>query len=209
MSANGPEQLGFAALLESAAADNAARISARETAHLPAGRADGIAHFRGLLDAHHAAMLAADVETTMRLRKEAHLLARKLNSDDSGILASEDSAGRVLERETAAAPGSIPLWGQCGSFTVTRGAMRVRIELDGVFGIGASSGFWPGFSAHAIDRSAPFLSETGYRSFLGVQASIAANTTPDAFVAGVIDEYVRRSLKGRLLTIKERKIGDG
>jgi hypothetical protein len=209
MSARLPEQLGFAALLQSADTDNAARRTQRETAHLPAGMAEGIVHFRQLLEVHHAAMIAADVKTTMRLREEAHLLARKLNGGNSGIIADDTSAGCVLERETAAKPGDIPLWGQCGSFTITRSAMQVRIEFDGVFGIGAAFGFWPGFSAHAVDRSAPFLSETGYRSFLGVHAAPAANLTPDAFVAMVIDDYVRRHLKGRLLTIKECRAGDG
>jgi hypothetical protein len=35
--------------------------------------------------------------------------------------------------------GGVSLWGQAGEFIVTVGAMRVRIELKGMFGIGSTS----------------------------------------------------------------------
>jgi len=207
MSGQTPEQLGFAMLLESAAADNAAREAQRECAHLPGGRDEAIAHFRVILRTHHAAMLAGDAETTMRLRREAHLLARKLNGGDRGIIATEDSAGRVLERETAAAAGVAPLWGQTGSFVIDSGAMRVRIEMDGMFGIGAGFSFWPGFSAHVVDPGKPFLSETGYRSFLGIAAAPQGGLLPAEFAGKIIAAHVANELQGRLVAIKPRSPG--
>jgi len=55
--------------------------------------------------------------------------------------------------------------------------MRARIELDGIFGITGSICFWPGFSARAVDYDRPFLSQTGYRSFLGIYADPQGNPT--------------------------------
>ncbi|MGE3992565.1 hypothetical protein [Pseudorhodoplanes sp.] len=187
------KQLGFDALLAAADHDNRARAFERETVHLPSTMEEGLPYFRGLIAKHHAAIMAADVETVMTLREEAGLLACHLNGGDGGYLAEEDSAGRVLERLTAAEPGMVPLWGQCGDFIVTVGDMKVRVELNGVFGIGCRPGFWPGFSAHVVDRSAPFLSETGYRSFLGIHAEPAMNMTPDMFMAYVIAGYLADS----------------
>lgn len=196
------DQLGFEALLRSADAENRAREFARETGHLPGTMEEAIPYYRLLIRQHHAAMLAADVDETMRLRREADLLATRLNRGEPGILAVEDSPGRVLARETAAEPGAVPLWGQDGEFTITVGAMRVRIELDGMFGIGSHFVYWPGFAAHAVDWDRPFLSETGYRSFVGLYAEPAPGLLPDEFAGKVIASHVARELKGQLRPIK-------
>ena len=78
---------------------------------------------------------------------------------------------------------------------------RVRIETDGLFGIGATHIAWMGFSAHAIEKAKPFLSDTGYRSFLGVGGALVSGFTPDTFAAAIIAAYVDRELKGRLRKI--------
>ena len=204
-------QLGFDGLLAAAADENHKRKLERETAHLPATMEEGIPFFRLLIRQHHAAMLAADVDTVMRLRKEADLLAVRLNGGEPGILADDDAPGCVLARQTAAAPGAVPLWGQSGDFIVTVGTMKVRIELDGIFGIASGFCYWPGFAAHAVEYDRPFLSETGYRSFLGIHAEPAPGLTPDAFAAKVIAAHVARECKGRLLAIapRYRKSGEG
>jgi hypothetical protein len=99
----------------------------RETADLPATMEEAVPFFRLLLRQHHAAMLAADVDTAMCLRRGAELLAlRQLAS-----------------------------WGQAGEFTITVDTMQVRSELDGLFGIGSGRSFWPGFAAHAVDHDRP------------------------------------------------------
>ena len=195
------DQLGFDALLLDADQTNHARKLEDETRHLPATMADALPFFAELLQAHHDAMLGAMVDETMFCREEAHRLAVKLNGGKAGILADQDSSGYVLARETAAAPGAVPLWGQKGSFIVTAVGVPVRIEMDGVFGLFATSGFWLGFSAHAVDLDRPFISETGYRSFLGVHAAPVAGMTPDSFAVEVIAAHVRREMKGRLVEI--------
>jgi hypothetical protein len=196
------DQLGFDALLRSAEADNRARELDRQTSHLPGTMDEAIPFYRLLIRQHHAAMLAANVDEVMRLRREADLLALRLNGGDSGILAHDDAPGYVLARETAAENGTVPLWGQVGEFVITVGNMRVRIEMDGMFGIGSHCVYWPGFAAHAVDYEAPFLSETGYRSFLGLHAEPVPGLLPDEFAAKVIAAYVARERKGRLASIK-------
>ena len=195
------DQFGFDDLLASAETENAARRFERKTAHLPGTMSEAFPYFRGLLEHHNAAMLAADVDETKRLRNEAGLLAKKLDPENRGILANENAPGCVLERETAAAPGTVPIWGQHGDFTIEAAGMRVRIEMEGVFGIGSSFGYWPGFAAHAVDVDRPFLSETGYRSFLGVRGNPVPGIAPDAFAHEAVATYVTRHLKGQLLPI--------
>jgi hypothetical protein len=204
-------QLGFEGLLAAAENENRKRKMEKETGHLPATMEEGIPFFRLLLRQHHAAMLAADVDTAMNLRKEAERLAVRLNGGEPGILAGPDAPGCALDRATAAAPGALPLWGQSGEFIITVDGMEVRIALDGVFGIGSGFCFWPGFAAHAVDYDRPFLSETGYRSFLGIHADSAPGLMPDAFAAKVIAANVARECKGKLLAIapRYRKGGEG
>jgi len=198
------DQLGFDALLRETETDNRLRKFLRETSHLPDTMEAGLPYYRMLLRQHHAAMLAADVDEAFRLREESCKLALRLNGGEPGILAGPDAPGCVLERESAASDGAVPLWGQSGAFVITVAKMRVRIELEGMFGIGSGFGYWPGFNAHAVDCDQPFLSETGYRSFLGIHADPVPNLAPDEFAGKVIAAYVARDLKGTLVTIDER-----
>lgn len=125
----------------------------------------------------------------------------KLNNFDPGIIADDDAPGCVLDALTRAEDGALPLWGHSGFFIITIGSMRVGIEMDGIFGIGASHMSWLGFAAHAVDFDKPFLSETGNRSFLGVGGMLVAGFTPDLFAAAIIESHVRKALKGKLRPI--------
>ena len=198
------DQLGFDAVLAEAETDNRARIFERETGHLPDTMDRALPFYRVLLRQHNAAMLAADVDEAMGLREEARKLALRLNSGEPGIIAGPDAPGCVLARETAATSGAVPLWGQTGDFVVNVDTMRVRIAQDGIFGIGCGFSFWPGFSAHAVEFDRPFLSGTGYRSFLGIHAQPEPGLTPDAFAHEIIAAYIERDLKGRLMLIEAR-----
>ncbi len=162
MNSNNPSagQLGFDALLSDADSTNRARKFERETGHLPDTMDEALPFYRALLRRHHAAMLAANTDEVIHLKEEARKLALRLNNGEPGILASENSPGRVLSRETAATPGLIPLWGQDGTFTIDVDGMKVRIELNGLFGVCSSHQFWPGFSAHVVNWNQPFLSQS-------------------------------------------------
>ena len=196
-----PLQLGFDALLKNAASDNALRQQERAYAHFPGTMEDALPFYRDLIERHHAAMIGGDADTVLRLRNDAHDLACKLNNYEPGIIADDASPGCVLDAVTRAEDGAVPLWGQSGSFIITIDSMRVRIEMDGLFGVGASCMSWIGFAAHAVDWTKPFLSGTGYRSFLGVGGALAAGYTPDMFAASIISAHVSKELKGQLRLI--------
>jgi hypothetical protein len=190
-------QLGLTTLLREAEATNQARRFEQATAHLPATMREGIAHYRGLLRRHHAAVLAGDEAGAKRLQEEARLLALKLNGGERGYLADENAPGCILQRRTAARSGKVPLWGQFGSFLVEACGMRVRIETRGLYGVCG----YGSFNAHAVDLDRPFLSETGFRSFLGYGPCGVPGLTVDAYVRRVIEGHVQAELRGRLLPI--------
>lgn len=195
-------QLGFGALLAEADTANNQREMERSCAHLPGTYGEALPYFRALIDRHHAAMMAADAPTAMRLRIDADLLATKLNNYEAGILADADSPGNVLDRLTRAPKDTVPLWGQSGSFEINLDGMRVRIAMDGIFGLASNVYHWLGFAAHAVDYDRPFLSETGYRSFIAIGGELVPGFTPYRFAREAIAAQIKRENKGKLLTIK-------
>lgn len=204
---SGSDQFGFEAMLEDAARDNAARVFNRETSHLPDTWDEALAFHKDQIDKHYAAMLAGDIEDAIAIRKEAHQLAIKLNGGH-GILASDDAAGCRLGKATAAKDGDVPMWGQDGRFVTEAKGMQIAVEMNGMFGIGATSMPYLGFSARAVDPTKPFLSETGYRSFLGVTVSPEIGMTTERFVQRVVAAHVDTELNGKLLRV-DRKCFDG
>lgn len=197
-------QLGFDGLIADAERINRNLQFERETGHLPSRMDEALPFYRLLLKQHHAAMLAADVDQAMALRKEARRLALRLNRGEPGILAGADAPGCVLASDTAAPSGTVPLWGQTGEFAITVAGVQIRIEMEGIFGICAGVAFWPGFAVHCVDCDKPFISETGYRSFLGINAEPVPALTPDVFVTKVLAGYIDRELKGVLVEIDSR-----
>lgn len=194
------DQLGFEALLKEADHDNAARAFTNDTAHLPDSMADSIPLHREQIAAHHAAMLACDFEAAQTIREEAHLLARKLNKGAPGILASDDAPGCVLARDCAATLGTVPLWGQDGEFEITVHGCAIQITMHGMFGI-ASYATYLGFEARAVNPAAPFISQTGYRSFLGCHVPPEPEMTTGRFASRVIAHHIETELKGSLVRI--------
>jgi hypothetical protein len=197
-------QFGFDDLLIEAETVNRTAAFEKKFGHLPATMDEALPFFRDLIDRHHAAMLAADLDKVMRLRKESHDLAVRLNNGEPGILAGPDAPGCMLETLSAAEPDTIPLWGQAGCFMVEVQSVRIRIEMDGMFGIGACHMPWLNFSAHAVDWDKPFISETGYHSSMGLYAALEPGLTPKIFAASVLEAHIARSLKGRLVAIEPR-----
>lgn len=195
------DQFGFDALLQEGDATNAARKFEQTTAHLPADMERAIPFHREQIKAHDVAMRACDFDAAYAIREEAHVLARKLNGGDLGILAHEDAPGRVLAKTSAAEEGICPLWGQDGTFTTKAAGLRLNVTVHGMFGIGATSMPYVGFSVRAVQFDKPFLSEIGYRSFLGVSLPPVEGRTPEGFVQEVIRRYIKSDLKGKLVRI--------
>jgi len=189
-----PQQLGFG--FDAMAEEQA-------TARIPSTMDEAIPYYRGLIERHHKSMLAGDVEKTMAARKEAQDLAVKLNGGKLlGICGGPDAPAYVLERATAAPAGDVPMWGQTGEFTINVGIVPVRIEQFGIFGVGAGFSLWPGFAAQAVDYCRPFLSETGYRSFLDCHAEMKPGITPDVFAREITQAYIARECHGKLRRIE-------
>ena len=200
---NDSVQLGFDGLLASAETDNRAQRREREAAHLPATMGEAVPFYAALQYAHHLAMMKADAKNVIRLREEARLLAQKLNGFEPGYLAHDDAPEYVLQRANAASAGDVPIWGQCGSFAIEVEGIAVKVVMGGMLGI-ASHAYWLGFAIHAIDWERPFLSETGYRSFLGVSIDIQPDIAPDDFVRRVLKAYLRDELGGKPVAIASR-----
>lgn len=195
-----PGQLGFAELLTDAETGNRQRRFDRATAHLPGDMAEAIRFHRRQIKEHHAAIQAGDLITASTISAEAHLMAVKVNKGDRGILASDDAPGYVLARRCAAVPGKVPLFGQDGRFTIEVAGIPILIELSGMFGLG---GPLPGFAARAVERAQRFISETGYRSFLGNHISpVPLRMTTADFAERIVAAHIAGEMKGRLVPIR-------
>ena len=197
-------QLGFGFLADMERDREQKEFDARY-GHLPSTMPEGIALYRQMIDRHHEMMMAGDVDGTMALRKSARDLAVKLNRGKSAIYWGEKAPARILEEQTKAPKGTVPRWGQTGWFEIAIGKMRVGIEQHGMFGICASNLYWPGFAAHAVQTDEPFLSETGYRSFLNAGLSeggkVVSGVGPDGVASEIIFQYVAQELRGKLRKI--------
>ena len=178
-------------------------LEEQESAHLPTEMAEAIPVYRQMLEDHNQAMVAGNERAAMAVRKEANRLAIKLNGGLLGVLGGPDAPGEVLQRETHAPAGQVPMWGQRGDFVVDVNGVPVRIQMEGMLGISASLTVWPGFGAHVVEPDKPFFSDTGYRSFLGVHAIMVPGLTPDAFAREVIASHIKGECKGRLRPVAE------
>ena len=200
---NDQSQLGFADFLTQADTANRQYRFFKDTAHLPDSLKDALPRHRLQIKQHHAAMLAGDMDAAMAIREEAHQMALRVNGGQGGIIADDDAPGCVLARRCAAAKGKAPLWGQQGGFTVEVDGMKARIEMDGMFGIASTACPYPGFAARAVDMDKPFISETGYRSYVGIHADPVPGMTPEDFVLAVIRRTISHDLKGRLRLVSQ------
>ena len=128
-------------------------------------------------------------------------MAQKLNGGKPGILAQDDAPGYVLARACAANQGCVPLWGQDGTFDISAFGTECRVAFRGMFGIGATAMPYLGFEVRAVDIAQPFISGTGYRSFLGCSVSPQDGMTPKDFASKVIAHHVESELKGKLVQL--------
>jgi len=196
-------QLGFDALLSQTETDNELRVFKRKYPDLPESWDMAVPHYRNLLQRCDAAFLAADVDAINRIYGEAEALATLLQGKTSGLLAP-DGAGTILGEKTRAPLGTIPVWGQEGEFIIDAAGVTVRMETDGIFGISTRYVLMPGFAAHAVDFGKPFISETGFRSFIGYGANVEPGVTIEAFAKALIEHHVSHALKGRLVAIEDK-----
>jgi hypothetical protein len=150
---------------------------------------DAAPRFMEIIERINASILAGDTARFQNIKDEARALAEELNGGTNfGMSADRNSPTCVLEIETRAPSGKVPLWGQIGEFVIELDGIPVSIDMDGIFGIG-----FPAFSARQVRMDLPFpISETGYRHFFGPDAE---PIPVDAYVASVIREHLQEKEK--------------
>ena len=171
----------------------------RQTAYLPATIDEGVPYLLDLFRRLDDAVMASDVDAFERITQQAEDLAIRLNGGTNFGMCVDDGAAHQLERRTRATDGAIPLWGQQGDFVIDVRGMPVRIEFDGIYGVS-----FPGFAAHAVDYAKPFISNTGYRSFLGYSGHFGGGIGTGQYAHDVIATHIddkKYGLKGKLETI--------
>lgn len=176
------------------------QVAEAASSHLPSDMQGGIAHYRELIDQFNAAMFAGDRLALEGIYDEAEKLAIKLNGGTAfGVIGGEDAPGCVLARETAAEMNTVPLWGQEGDFRIVVGDIPVRIEFDGMLGL---SGITPSFAAYAVDHGQPFISSTGFRSFMHCHTWPAPGMSTAEYAHNAIRAYAEKDLKWVLFQVK-------
>ncbi len=170
-----------------------------QTKDLPGTVALAVPYYMGLIERYDHAVLAGNTDQARTLEDEADLLAIHLNNGTRlGIKGDDESPCSVLERATTAPTGIVPRWGQAGDFIVTVNGCNVRVTFGGLYGTCI-----PQFSAHAIDQDKPFISPTGYRSFMAYHIdTTTGGITVQDYVTQVIQEHITKELKGKLVTIQ-------
>jgi hypothetical protein len=135
--------------------------SAAAATNLPSDRQDLLFAARECVALYHDAVMSRADFAALVISERYDAIIWKLNGGTFfGCNAGVDSAGPVVSRFCAAAPGTIPLWGQQGEFVISANSVRCWVRYGG--------GFGPMRGGHfeflAIDLDGPFISETGYRS---------------------------------------------
>ena len=82
---------------------------------------------------------------------------------------------------------SVPMWGQPGIFTIEAHGIPVRVGYSGLFGVTHH-----GFDVTAIEWDKPFLSPTGYRSFLDTywKHRLDPGKTPEDYVKTIVETFM-------------------
>ena len=99
--------------------------------------------------------------------------------------AGDDSPSERLRRALSALDSAVPRWGQCGAFFIEHAGIKAVVQSR-------STPNSLAFSFHAVSGAVPFISETGYRSFI----------TPRAPFATLVDDAARMWIEAILGEIK-------
>lgn len=188
------------ALFDFAEADRRAKKAAiaKATEHLPGDMEAAVAFHRTQIDDFNAAMLRQDQSAMDLICREAYALAEKLTGH-SAIFGSDNSPVFTLIRRCAAPNGTVLLWGQEGEFTLPVAGTLVRFEWGGMLCL---CGSHSGFNAHVVDYDRPFISDTGFRSFVsGGGVGHVAGMTVAQYATAAIEHHVQTEMKGKLVPI--------
>ena len=155
---------------------------------------------RQVTELYRDAVLAADLAALDVAEAAYGALVYVLNGGTfMGCKADADSAGYVLQRATAAAPGHVLHWGQSGEFLLEVDGMRVLVKLPSNM-----LGNHRMLELLAVDLDKPFLSVTGYRSaHLTVTGHLG--TSVESAMRAVIQGILSSDGKPKLIDAEDRE----
>lgn len=171
-------------------------------AHFPAvnDEAACVRFHAELLSRYDAAMMKADTAAAVAVMEECELFLEYVyepHKDQRGVCYADVNGH--LSKANRAPDGTVPMWGQEGSFTITVGSVPVRIEIDHLCGLGQfGENLLPHFSIHIVDKHRDFLSHTGYRSFFCTLHDTEPGVTVADAIGRILRLHVQNEMKGKL-----------
>lgn len=143
---------------------------------------------RELLVEYDATIRAADRGYAEDIAEMIEQACIKLNGGDTFGSALEPNGGHYRMKHAMMAPyQSVPMWGQPGVFTIEAHGIPARIRYSGLFGVSHH-----GFDVTAVEWDKPFLSPTGYRSFLDTywKHRLDPGNTPEDYVKTIVETFM-------------------
>ena len=132
------------------------------------------------------ACIAGEVERRSAAVYKFEACIWKLNGGTFfGCNSGEQEAAHVIDDYCRAKAGNVPIWGQSGEFIVESAAgRRARVEIKAGCMIGFLSA-----SFNAVDLGAPFISETGYRSYMFNLSEVRPGETVHAHMTRIFQAF--------------------
>lgn len=137
--------------------------SARVAKTLPADDAARVAVARAAIEAAHQAILDENEAAFDAAVRQYDGVIYALNGFTFSSSETDEGAATRLRKALAAAPGTVPLWGQAGEFLLDHAGVRAIVQMNGGFGM------WGYCSLRAASAAGVFVSDTGFLSLMGKQ----------------------------------------
>lgn len=138
------------------------------------------------VEAIHSAVMAGNIGGAGEARETYDAIIWKLNGGTFfGCKASEDSAGRIVERFCQAVPGIIPMWNQIGEFCISVNGVRSLVRYNPSYGKSTIN-----FIFECLDLDGVFISETGYMSHFGSFCKNCEFRTVESVAKSVFAEFL-------------------
>jgi hypothetical protein len=137
--------------------------AARVAKTLPGDEAARVAVARAAIEAAHQAILDEDEAAFEAAVQEYDGVVYALNGFTFFASETDEGGAARLRKALAAAPGSVPLWGQAGEFLLDHAGVRAIVQMNGGFGM------WGYCSLRAASAGGLFVSDTGFLSLMGKQ----------------------------------------
>lgn len=169
---------------------------------LPATQAELLAVAVEAVAAAHAAVLVGDDLAGQLANERYQAVIWKLNGcTHNGSFEDNKAPGRVVEDHCRAQPGTVPMWGQAGSFMIMVDGVRCWIDFARGFG----SVMDCHYEFHAVDLDGPFFSETGYRSHYD---QVQAGQTVDQAACAIVRAFMAKQRRYLAQDAQERLAKD-